>query len=360
MKPKISVIVPIYNTEKYLDKCLTSILNQTMQEIEIICVDDCSSDDSCLIVEKFIEQDSRLSLIRHKENKGPGGARNTGILAARADFLASVDSDDYIKPEMMKTLWDASENGKFDIVCCGFKVVNEEGREVSSSNIPPQTIQNASASVNIFSLMGNEFWNKLWRKTLFIDNGLLFPENLYFEDAATTPRLLAKSETIIIIEKYLYSYLRRPDSITRTHSAKHILDGFKVLEIHQEFLEVNDLLNRHKENFNNYLKANLIYHSNRVLNSNMSQDEINQYLRYILMLRVDFSYYRDKLSQKDQQDILDLIRTPNSIKVRILSRFYKLLVTKKQYIKLQNNPGSFFRDSKSRFTRAVGNLFNLR
>ena len=131
MNPKISVIIPIYNVEEYLDKCLNSVRNQTLKDIEIICVDDCSPDDSYLIVERHAAEDSRISLIRHEKNLGLGGARNTAIRASKADYIASVDSDDYMSLNMLEVLWDASNNGWFDIVGCGYSRVDGDGNILS-------------------------------------------------------------------------------------------------------------------------------------------------------------------------------------------------------------------------------------
>lgn len=102
--PQISIIIPVYNTSKYLDQCLNSLVNQTLTDIEIICVDDCSPDDSASILQNWSEKDSRIKVIRHAQNKRQGGARNTGIKAATADYVGFVDSDDYVSHDFYALL----------------------------------------------------------------------------------------------------------------------------------------------------------------------------------------------------------------------------------------------------------------
>src|SRR5262245_3339417 len=102
--PEISVIVPIFNTDKYIAKSLNSIIGQSFSDIEIICVDDCSSDKSANVVKAFARNDARIRLIRHATNLGPGGARNSGIEAARGEFLVFIDSDDYVDPNFVEIL----------------------------------------------------------------------------------------------------------------------------------------------------------------------------------------------------------------------------------------------------------------
>lgn len=312
MKPNITVIVPIYNTEKHIDKCLASIRNQTMQEIEIICVDDCSPDDSYLIVEKHIEEDPRITLLHHKKNMGLGGARNTAIRAARSDYIASVDSDDYIHPNMMERLWAETEEGKYDIVCCGFDNVDEEGSLLSRQAPPYKEIVNINNSINIFSNVSPSFCNKLWRKSLYTENNIFFPVREYYEDMATTPRILAKSKYIKIIEDSLYYYYARSNSITNSYSSRHLLDYFKVFEIILDFLNENKLIERYRDDFLEYVDRGTTYHSRSVVDSNMEKKELDQYLRHFLMLKVAFFQLYEFINSKDQKELLFFLENAKS------------------------------------------------
>ena len=120
--PKVSVIVPVYNTEKYLEQCITSITSQTIKEIEIIIVDDGSREECAVLCDLLAKTDDRIQVI-HKQNAGPGLARNTGMEAATGEYIGFVDSDDYIKPEMYDALYNAAQKNSADLVVSGISFV---------------------------------------------------------------------------------------------------------------------------------------------------------------------------------------------------------------------------------------------
>jgi glycosyltransferase involved in cell wall biosynthesis len=405
MKPLITVVVPIYGTEKYLNQCVQSILNQTLKNIEIICIDDCSPDNSVQIVERFKQQDARVKLIRHKNNTGQGGARNTGIIAAQADFIASVDSDDSIKPNMLEVLWEASDNGRFDIVCCGYSRVDEYGKEIKESKfarreiIRDQILKNSvdniiTPDINIFTLMNPSIWNKLWRKSLFTDSQVFFPHKLYYQDMATIPLLVANAKKIKFIDESLYNYLVRGGSVTTTFSDKHIIDYFKIYGILFDQLNRLDLDRYHTQHFFEYIDAGMIFHSTNVVNSNMLEPEKQQYLRHLLMLKVSFIETHGYLVKRSQNNLLLLLKTSSSIKdilpekpkvleknkneqkkisnhkVQCLSRYQIVgsrilggglffVMPSKLSKKLKNNPVGFFSDSSNKFIRFIGRALKI-
>lgn len=307
--PKISVIIPIYNVEKYLDKCLWSVREQTFKDIEIICVDDCSPDESYLIVQRHAAEDPRVSLIRHEVNLGLGGARNTGIRAATAEYVASVDSDDFVAPDMLEVLWDATEKGTIDVVCCGFDKVDEAGNVLSLHKFSPHQVVNENNSLDIFSSLNPAFWNKLWRRSLYIDNNIFFPDHLYYEDMATTPRVLANAKSLKVIDDCLYHYLVRQGSITQTYSSRHMLDYFKVFEIIQSFLEEKKLAKRYSNEFKHYIDLGVRFHSHRMIESNMRIDELEQNLRHFLMLKIAFFEYHDLIKFMHKEKLMTLLET---------------------------------------------------
>lgn len=260
MTIKISVIVPFFKSEKFIDACLQSIRAQTFSDIEIICVDDCSPDNCVDIVLRHQQEDPRIVLLRHAENLGLGGARNTGIRAARADYIASVDSDDTIRPNMFELLWHAAESGTYDIVSCGFDRVDEDGNFISSQAPEARILRNDDNNLNIFSHFNPAFWNKIWRKSLFTENEIWFPNHVYYQDSATTPRILAKAKRIRIIQDRLYNYLVRPGSATTTFSPKHLTDYFKVYDVLLDFLEKEGLTKRYKDELFDYIDRGVSHH----------------------------------------------------------------------------------------------------
>ena len=114
--PKISVIIPIYNTQNYLEKCLDSVINQTFKDIEIICVNDCSKDNSLEILKKYSKKDKRIKIIDFKENKGPASARNEALNIAKGEYISFIDSDDWINLDFYEKLYFSSQNSFIDII----------------------------------------------------------------------------------------------------------------------------------------------------------------------------------------------------------------------------------------------------
>lgn len=294
-KPLVSVIVPIYKTERYLDTCLTSICSQSLDNIEILCVDDSSPDASSTIVKDFAKKDDRVRLITHERNLGLGGARNTGIRTAKAEYIASVDSDDYVDGNFLKSLYDATsfDAEPVDLVACGFRQINTIGEELSRRVQKPGTIINDKNSINIFRHFKPSFCNKLWRKSIFLKNDIWFPNHTFFEDLATTPRFLACSTLIKCIADVNYNYVRRDTSITRTYSEKHLIDYLRVFSILKEFLLSRGLYGRYQQEFWDTFNGAMRFHSKNVFNGDSRLDEKEAYLRELLMLKWAFSGYHD-------------------------------------------------------------------
>ena len=310
--PKISVIIPMYDTEEFVEKCVRSVMAQTLKDIEIICVDDCSPDDCAVIVESLARHDSRIRLIRHEHNLGLGGARNTGIRAARAPYLASVDSDDYILPEMLERLWDATGDQVADVTACGMALMNPDGSLISNISRPQQSYCNQDDQLDIFDILSPCFWNKLWRTRLFTSNGIEFPEHLYHEDLATTPRVLRHAKDIRIISDPLYCYVQRTGSITKTVSARHIIDYFRTYDVLSNFLQTENLSERYGEEFIAKIGKSLHYHTQGLSDSSLGQAEKLQYMRYMLMLKLSYLEYDEKLREMDTATLQSLLLSATS------------------------------------------------
>ena len=160
--PLVSIIVPIFKTERYVEKCLRSVMAQTYENLEILCINDDTPDQSAEIVAAIAKEDPRIRLLEHERNQGLGAARNTGLLAARGEYIASVDSDDYVAPDMIQALVDGTMGGVHDVVVCGFQRVTEQG-DIISNHLPKIGIVNPDRHTNIFKISNPAFWNKLWR-----------------------------------------------------------------------------------------------------------------------------------------------------------------------------------------------------
>lgn len=310
--PTISIIVPFRNSERYFHNCLSSIKNQTFQDFEAILVDDCSTDTSRAIAENFTESDDRFHLLAHARQKGPGGARNSGILASKAKYVTGLDSDDWMNPQMLEKLWASAENGRNDVVICGYHCLSAKGQAASIHKPRARRISANTATIDIFNLTNPAFWNKLWRRTLFTVNGIWFPEEIYFEDLATIPRLIATARSIRIISDSLYFY-RAGHGLSSRTSAKHIFDYFHVYDILRDFLKNQGLFPQLRETFEKKIDASLSYHARNVLEVDMPKEKLVQYLKAILMMKVAFLEYSEHLNSLKPNELIHLINSAKSI-----------------------------------------------
>jgi glycosyltransferase involved in cell wall biosynthesis len=287
-------------------------MEQTLDAIEIICVDDASPDDSAKVVERLAQKDGRIRLIRHDCNLGLGGARNTGIKAARAQYVTGIDSDDYILPEMMERLWEASDEATADVVACGMAVVKGDGSLLYNVNFPYQRYCNAKNEVDIFNVLTPSFCNKLWRKELFTKHDIMFPEHQYFEDLATSPRLLHFAKDISVIPDPLYCYVQREGSITASASLEHLLDHFRTFDILSCFLEKEALLDRYHVALIEMIGKSLAYHARSMMKLDDQRVSNAAYIRYLLMLKLAYISHNKKVSELDSQTLQDLLLTATS------------------------------------------------
>lgn len=232
MKPKISIIVPIYNVEEYLPKCIDSILAQTLTEFELILVDDGTPDNSGKICDEYAKKDNRIKVI-HKENGGVSSARNIGVDAACGEYIGFVDPDDYIRNDMYEVLYELCVKSNSEIGICKL------GREIDG------TIINKEEDINIKELNNIEgmrelfkgvlyrfsLCNKLFKRNCF--NNVRFPEGRIHEDLSTTYKLFANVEKCVYTTYDGYIYVKRENSIlTSTYNEKRL----------QSFIAWNEIL----------------------------------------------------------------------------------------------------------------------
>ncbi|MGN0556023.1 MAG: glycosyltransferase family 2 protein [Candidatus Fimenecus sp.] len=211
--PKVSVIVPVYNVATYLPKCVESIQNQTERDIEILLVDDGSTDDSGAICDAYAQKDARIKVF-HQENGGLSAARNTGIKAATADLLVFIDSDDYVDADLIEVAYKKSVETGADIIAYGYQKVTPQG-EISYTYQFPEELTKEATNIEQMPdllLMTPSACNKMFRKSLF--DKILFPERVWYEDLRTIPKLYPQANSICCIPRFFpYKYLTRDNSI---------------------------------------------------------------------------------------------------------------------------------------------------
>lgn len=232
MKAKISVIIPIYKVEKYLSRCVESVMNQTYRNLEIILVDDGSPDRCGEICDDYAKKDSRITVV-HKKNGGLSSARNAGLDVATGDYVGFIDSDDYIDLQMYEKLCDALQSHDADMSICNYAYVAEESdscqdKEILYSPIvtevltPEQAYQKIDPSWNGYSFYVTA-WNKLYKRGLF--ENLRFKEGFINEDEFLVHHMFAQCQRIAVIDDVLYMYVQRGGSITNVKVSLKSLDG---------------------------------------------------------------------------------------------------------------------------------------
>lgn len=246
----ISVIVPVYNTEKYLDKCIKSILVQAYRDLEIILINDGSTDHSLQILEKYQADDDRIRVIS-VENGGQGRARNIGIEQATGEYIMFVDSDDWISEDCVETLHSALKDGKYDISIGNIaktKFEEEELEFVYNSKIP-DVINDENKKQFLFKILAFPF-AKLIKKELFTVHKILFPTH-YFEDTVTLPLVYAVADKIYSQNKVVYYYRNRAGS--SVNSIDYIYDRIKCIPTLEDGLKRLGLYEAYRDEFRRFV-----------------------------------------------------------------------------------------------------------
>ena len=218
----VSVIVPVYNVEPYLRKCLYSVLGQTYRDLEIIVVDDGSTDASRAICDEYKSSDSRIQVI-HQINKGLSEARNNGIDIATGEYILFVDGDDWIELNTVECLLQACVENNADVSCCGHY---KEFTDRTTVHPLVEEVKIYEGDEIVVPAMKGSFahyaWEKLWKRKLF--DTCRFPPGMQFEDIATTWKLLLKCHRVVCVPDVLFHYIYRKDSIGNTKTMKNLAD----------------------------------------------------------------------------------------------------------------------------------------
>lgn len=234
----VTVVVPVYNVEKYIEKCLNSIIEQTYRDIEIIIVNDGSKDKSIDICEKIQSKDSRIKIINQK-NAGLSAARNTGIQNASGKYICFVDSDDFLDKNYVRLLLENLIKNGADISVCDYIYIDEKGKTWTRKIKHNKVYSNIEAIKDL--LVGTQntevmTWNKLYKLSLFKEHNIYFPERKLHEDNFTTYKLYYYSQSISLINDRLYFYLQRTNSIMGKKFNIKRLDVLQAVQETKEFL----------------------------------------------------------------------------------------------------------------------------
>lgn len=236
--PLISVIIPVYNVEKYISECIESILGQTYRKLEIILVDDGSSDNSGKICDEYSKKDVRIKVI-HKENGGLSDARNTGMLMASGEFLIFVDSDDYMIQGGIEYLYNLIIENNAQLVIGGVEKFRDDTKQVIANTYNGREkiiCFNKEEAMKDMFLNGCASWSRLYKKE--IHDGVLFPKGEINEDEAIMLQVLENCEMVVKSNRVIYRYRYRPQSITSTSFHKKKLAWYEHCKANLSYISV--------------------------------------------------------------------------------------------------------------------------
>ena len=303
-KPKVSIIVALYNKKKYIKKCLKSLVNQTLKDIEIIVVNDCSTDKSLDIVKSIDEK--RIKVINNKKNKGIGITRNIGVSKATGEYIGFVDADDYVEKDMYEKYYNYAKENNLDLLTSDyFKIINNKKEYFKVDNFE---ITNIEKNNNIINLINYGPCNKLFKRDLIINNNIIFSGTTKFEDVIFVAKAIRYSKNISYLNEAYYNYMIHSLSETTTVD-KRTFDIFEVLD------NVNDI------------------YSNLYGTKELEYFNINEVTRYMLKQRY--------VSNKKEREIF--IDSGYSYLYSINSDWRKNRVYKKEplYIRIIKNNKTF-------------------
>ena len=303
LETKISVIVSIYNIQEYLQKAVDSILDQSLKQLEIILVDDGSTDDSGKICDDYAAKDGRIKVI-HQKNRGLSGARNAGIEAACGEYIAFVDGDDWIDPNMYEDMLKAMQKNDAPLAICNYKEVSHTG--VKDSSTDEVVVWEGREALKVFVeederyQIQNAAWNKLYTRELLGD--LRFPEGKLFEDIVYTTRLIASSEKTVYLNRAYYNYVTdRGSSIMNSKKGEKILtDQVSAYQEKGAFLKEigeEELYLTHQYFF---LKRMLLHYREASQQKPEGYGEFLKSLRELILKEVDWKAYKGNSSRRGE------------------------------------------------------------
>lgn len=323
MKANVSIIVPVYNSEKFLDRCILSILNQKLKEFELILIDDGSTDNSLKICKKHASKDKRIKVI-NKENGGVSSARNLGLKMAVGKYVGFVDSDDYIEPTMYFKMYEKAKTG-FDIVNCDYyDCIN---------GIKTKCKTNFKKNVQITQTMMVEYlskahqsnviwftWRNIYKREMLENNNITFDESLKIgEDPLFNLYAFYHSKSTISIDKALYNYDTNLESLTQTKHKKDLLTKFDIqYKAKKKFYNNTGLYSFCRNDFHkNYIEHSLMMLIKNVYNSNGNYIEQLDKIRNSNFIEESFKNYKTSKINPKQIFLLmfkfDLFHTINLV-----------------------------------------------
>ncbi len=267
---KISVIMPVYNAEKNLKSCIESILAQKLEGVEIICINDCSSDSSLEILESYVAKDDRFIIINNEKNEGPGICRNKGIEIARGEYLSFIDADDRFEDEMLLKCYYKAKETDADVLVFNYMTFNSETGVINKEFAVPYVVRKKLKSYitpelikeYIFNIFDVCAWNKIYKREFIKENNIIFADFSYGEDMFFSLLSLALAKKIAYLDEYLYYYTIKQKSSASSIAVmkdKYFLP-YKAIKLVKYALESRNLFEKYKKSLNLLLFENVNCH----------------------------------------------------------------------------------------------------
>ena len=351
--PEVSIIIPFNNVENYIEQCLNTVISQTLKDIEIILINDASTDKSRSIVQDFMQKDKRIKLIELKERKGQGFARNRGIELAKGEYIGFVDSDDFIEPDMFEKMYNTAKNSGCDIIMCLVKEYDDLNDKYITSDYyslaPLCGLKN-----NIFSAKDTKdnildinvaLWNKIYKRSYLKKTGEKFPEGFIYEDLPFFFGTYLPAEKIQIIWEFFYNYRINRKNSTMQQFNNKILDRLPMVSLTYEKLKntpylkdlqykikgwiINDLFHRYTLLKENYHKE-FFFQMKKIFESLEIKDIDNPYWKrvyhfqgYLMVMNNTFENFNQKVFTEylDIHKVEDRLRSEMSNTEEIDRRF---------------------------------------
>lgn len=315
--PKVSVIVPVYNVEKYLKKCLDSLINQTLKEIEIIVVNDGSTDGSGEIIKQYKKQYPDKIVALEKENGGLSDARNFGLDFANGDYIAFLDSDDYVDKTLYEKMYKTAIEEESDMVECDFYWVYPTSKKVDT-RMPYKDKQDMIANARVVA------WNKLYKRQIISDSGILFSKGLRYEDVDFFYKLIPNLDKVSLIREPLIYYVQRENSIANTQTEK-TKDIFKILDNVLEYYKDNGLYETYQTELEymyvRYLLCSSLLRMVKIQNKKVRQELLNETIHRIYEY---FPNWKENRILKENKTAKNLyMKTVNKKTFRMYCRLLK-------------------------------------
>lgn len=308
---KVSVIVTTHNTEKYLLKCIDSIINQTLSDIEIIIVDDVSTDSTPKIAARLAAQHTNIMFLPLPSSLGPGGARNRALQKATGEYISFIDSDDWVDLNYLEVMYNKAKQLNADIATCS--LLREYDYDSSTPIYKCKYDQDYVFSGEIaFRIMTNEYnyglkflpsaLNKIYRKTFLMDNLLTFPEHIFFEDQPFSYSCTLAANKVVCVPYVIYHHYKRSGSIVQSFSKKNIDDMMTAYQMIKSYLYNNTIYEKFRFNYYSSLQHfyNLIVR--QIFEFVPDENTKKEYLKYSfaqLKTVVDVEEYIDFLSAEE-------------------------------------------------------------